>query len=275
MIKSEYLVSLILLPTFLPLAQTRYVTSQQRDNAASYYNAGTEHYRLGRYKEAAEAFKKAIALNSDQAEAYRELGNSYFSSGEYWKAYEAYLPALRLHSEYGWKSKEREWFEARINLAITYSIIGNRLGVLGIFSSEIVDSPTIGDDLIAHIKSSKAEVYLYLGEAYLQVANGADKRTVYLTAAVEAFKRAIDIAPKYAEAFTFLGRAYGEMKQHKNAVAAYQQAIKTDGRYSAAYYYLGLAYLDIGDRQSALKQYRTLNRMDQDLAKKLYRLIGR
>ena len=76
-------------------------------------------------------------------------------------------------------------FEPRINLAIAYCIIGNRLGAKSICSTEIRDRGT--SDLIAHVESDSPKVYLYLGEAYLGMdsSNSADKRHQWLTAAVE------------------------------------------------------------------------------------------
>ena len=72
----------------IALMANAHANSQRDNDAMSSYRAGTEHYKQRKYKEAAEAFKKAIELNADYAEAHRDLGNSYFSLGEYWKAYE-------------------------------------------------------------------------------------------------------------------------------------------------------------------------------------------
>lgn len=249
--------------------------SQRDDDAMSYYRAGTEHYKQRDYKAAVDAFKKAIELNSDYAEAHRDLGNSYFSLREYWKAYETYVQALRLHDEFGWKSQSREWFEPRINLAIAYCIIGNRLGAIGIFSTEIRDRGA--SDLIAHVESDNPKVYLYLGEAYLGMdsANSADKRHLWLTAAAESLERAIRLDPKYAEAYVFLGRVQSELRENSRAIEAYDHAIRIDPRSADAHYYLALAHLRINDRQSALKQYRILRRLDRELAKKVYQLISK
>ena len=84
MVDRTLLFGVILLSVFslVSLAASTHINLQQ-SNAISYHRAGAEHYKSGKYREAVEAFKKAIALDSDYAEAYRELGNSHFSLGEY------------------------------------------------------------------------------------------------------------------------------------------------------------------------------------------------
>lgn len=238
----------------LVLTANALATSQSDNDAISHYRTATEHYKQRAYKEAVEAFKKAIELNTDYAEAHRDLGNSYFSLAEYWKAYETYVQALRLHDEFGWKSKAREWFEARINLAIAYCIIGNRLGAVGIFASEISDRAGTSD-LIAHVESNSPKVYLYLGEAYLQFdsTDSADQQRIRSNAAVESLERAISIDPKYAEAYVLLGRAQSKLNEDSHAIEAYNHAIRIDPRSTDAHYYLALAYLRLNDRPSAMK----------------------
>ena len=90
-------------------------------------------------------------------------------------------------------------------------------------------------DLVGYVKNNKAEVYLYLAEAYFGSAESTGKRPTYLRAAVESLKKAISINRKSADAYVFLGRAYNGLKQHRAAIDAYDQAIRTDPQYPDSY----------------------------------------
>lgn len=273
----RYHLPLVILLSMVPPAPIAAgdIGSQHPDDAKSAYRTGVERYAQRHYRDAVAAFKKAIELDPDYAEAYRELGNSYFSLGKHWEAYEGYVNGLRLHDDSGWTDKKREWFEARIRLAVAYSIIGNRLGVVGIFSTEIRNAPQPGNDLIAQVNSDGAAVYLYLGEAYFGCVDSIHNRPIFLNAAVESFNRAIAINRRYTEAYVFRGRAYAGLNKPQEAIQSYNRAIHIDPKYADTYYDLGSVYLDLKDRESALRQYRILRRLDPKMAKLLYQLLQR
>ena len=89
-------------------AQTAFqaATFQKPDNPVSHYNLGTVLYRRGRFDEAGQAFREALARHSRKTEStlnlahiYYNLGNAEFKTGDVGRAIDAYRHALRLNPQ--------------------------------------------------------------------------------------------------------------------------------------------------------------------------------
>jgi tetratricopeptide (TPR) repeat protein len=78
--------------------------------------------------------------------------------------------------------------------------------------------------------------------------------------AVEAFKRAVEVDPDFAEAHYRLGLAYNAAKQtdeadkaFRGAVKAYEKITRRDEKNSDAFYFLGLCYEKLGEYDDAVR----------------------
>jgi hypothetical protein len=91
------------------------------DYALAFYNLGVAYGEMGRQQEAIEAFRKALRLDPDDADAWIDLGFAYGEMGRQQKAIEAYRQALRLKPD-----DKDSWY----NLALAYAKSGNRRGAL-------------------------------------------------------------------------------------------------------------------------------------------------
>jgi len=81
-------------------------TLQKPDNPVAHYNLGTVLYKIGRFDEAAQAFREALARHGgetegtpNQAHIYYNLGNAQFKTGDLRRAIEAYRHSLRLNPQ--------------------------------------------------------------------------------------------------------------------------------------------------------------------------------
>ncbi len=83
----------------------------------------------------------------------------------------------------------------------------------------------------------------------LQSAYGAYK------AAAKSYRKAIDLAPRYADAHFQLGVAYGEMRQFEAAVKAMTRAIDLDDDKGTYYYGRGRVYLLAGEEEQAMRDF--------------------
>src|SRR5437667_428999 len=115
--------ALILLITTAPtaLAQVGQSKQQEPSEATAYYYMGVEHFKSGRYKEAVEAYKRAISLKPDLAEAHNNLGVTYYKMGRDREAIESYKRAISLKPDYA---------EAYFNLGVVYLAAMNKTAAL-------------------------------------------------------------------------------------------------------------------------------------------------
>jgi len=116
-----------------------------------------------------------------------------------------------------------------------------------------------------YLNSDKANIHYNLGLAY-------DNLCLYEEAR-ESYIKAIHINPDYAEAHYSLGAAYMVLGFRIFGIEAYKQAIRINPDYAEAHYSLGAAYLLIRDINSALNEYEILNKLDIDLANRLFDLL--
>src|SRR5215470_19324406 len=77
-----------------------------------------------------------------------------------------------------------------------------------------------------------------------------------LPQAIEAYKQAIRLRPKFAEPYNNLGNLYGKLGQYQQAMEAYHQAIRIKPDLAEAYHNLGATYTKLGRYQEAVEASR-------------------
>ncbi|VBB86392.1 Putative protein similar to protein bimA of Emericella nidulans [Podospora comata] len=74
--------------------------------------------------------------------------------------------------------------------------------------------------------------------------------------ALRCFKRAIQLHPKFAYAYTLQGHEHVENEEYDKALTAYRQAISADKRHYNAYYGIGKVFEKLGNWDKALSHYK-------------------
>ncbi|MEK6336759.1 MAG: TonB family protein [Acidobacteriota bacterium] len=77
--------------------------------------------------------------------------------------------------------------------------------------------------------------------------------------AIAAYREAIDLSPRYADAYVNLGDAYKELKRYQEAIEAYKQALKLKPNYADAYNGLGDSYEAVGRKSEAEEAHSRAN----------------
>jgi|GEM_PF-5342067 len=103
-----------------------------------------------------------------------------------------------------------------------------------------------------------ADDYLHLGVAYA--------KTGMFEEATEAYKKAIEIKPKYAEAYHGLGVAYASLKKYDEAVEAMEKAVQLDSHYTQAFANLGFLYDFLGDYEKAKASFDRAIELEPEFA---------
>ncbi|KAK3302533.1 uncharacterized protein B0T15DRAFT_308723 [Chaetomium strumarium] len=75
--------------------------------------------------------------------------------------------------------------------------------------------------------------------------------------ALRCFRRAIQLHPSFAYAYTLQGHEHVENEEYDKALVAYRQAIAADKRHYNAYYGIGKVYEKLGNYEKALSHYHS------------------
>lgn len=99
------------------------------ENSDVAYNLANSHYRLGRYDEAVEAYKKVLAENSSpnlKQKSWYNMGNTYYRMGYLEEAIDAYKKALKLNSGDKESKFNLEWSRQQLEKARQSGRVGPR-----------------------------------------------------------------------------------------------------------------------------------------------------
>jgi len=75
--------------------------------------------------------------------------------------------------------------------------------------------------------------------------------------AIEAYRQAISVDPKYAPPYNGLGNALSDLGRYEEAIEAFQQAISVNPKFSYPYNGLGNALSALGRNEEAIEAYQT------------------
>jgi tetratricopeptide (TPR) repeat protein len=244
-----------------------------------HYNLGLYYYNKGRYKEATDAYKKAIHIKPNEPDFYNHLGQALRALHSYQEAIEAYQKAAQIKPDYSL---------ALINLGETYVETGRYQEGLETLKKALQLKPNdVGIYSNIGIAFRKTGQYPEAIEAYqeairLKPDNSDAYNNLGLTyyglrryqEAIEAFKNAIRLNSNDAEYHYNLGVTYTALGNHIAAIESYKETIQIKRDHLKARFNLGLSYLILKEHDLALEQYRILRDLDKDRAEKLSVLIN-
>ena len=214
-------------------------------NTATYWNSfGLAYYESGKYKDAIDAYKRAIKVDPYYTYAHLNLGVAYLKSHMQKNAVQALKRLIRIDPDDAM---------GHYNLGVAYYESGKYKEAIEAFKQAIRINPDFVD---AHYN---------LGKAYGRADKYKD--------AIDSYKEAIKIDPDYTDAHLNLGVAYLKSHMQKNAIEALKRLIRIDPDNTDAHLNLSLAYLLLNDRGSAIEQYKILKILDSEKADGLFNVI--
>jgi protein O-GlcNAc transferase len=117
------------------------------------------------------------------------------------------------------------------------------------------------------LKPNDGETYFYLARSYdLKSAERSTEAPKYYRLAIPGLVEYTSKNPAYSDGWYLLGNAYFADSQWEKAIAAYRKCLELSPRYSKARYNLGITYLRTKNRTGALEQYNSLLVIDKTLA---------
>lgn len=228
---------------FISAAQQSQQMEQLANTALS---QGMDLYQDGKYAEAAEAFRRSVALSptSQYAQTSADyMASSYIKIGRIDKAAEAYKTSMQLDPTSD---------APVLKLANLYFAEGRTQEALIQYEKAVQLNPTAAN-------------YFSLGQAHLARENYLD--------AESAFARVQRMESDATNGYYGLGQVYNKMERYEDAIFQFEMAIEKDDTFYDAYAELGYNYADMGELAKAQEMVDFLEENDEDLADTLSRYM--
>ena len=271
------------------------VTEKYPTSAIGWNNLGTALYRADKMDDGLDALNEAIKLNPSYAEAYNNRGAFFLKTNNFVSAEPDFIKATTLRKNYstafynlgvlysktGKVEKAIDNFKISIaqnndaqsayyNMAICYNQLGDKKAALDAVKNAIALKPSDGDAITLQnsimqataAPQIKATTDTNTGDKFsknmaiqqnaagknLMAANNPEK-------AIEAYSKAIEYDPQFAEAYNNRGAAYGKLKNYQSAILDFTKAIQINSQYAMAFKNRGMAYNKIGQKENACSDW--------------------
>jgi tetratricopeptide (TPR) repeat protein len=239
------------------------VTELDASRADAFYGMGSVLMRQMKFKEAAEALEKAVALNVASKEVQFDLGRAYEELQEFDKAVVAFEKFIALAPAITWN--------AYLRLGVCRTKLGQFDAAIAAFLEAQKAQPK---DI--KVNFSLAEAYEKTGQLekaeavynILAEINPAEAKTyhrqsfrIYDVAgkyerAITPAKKVIDLEPKNETNHYYLGLTYFKLQKYDEAIAAFQHALAVKPDFPHAWFQIGSAYFSQKKFKEAAAAYK-------------------
>jgi len=210
-----------------------------RFSAVDWTNRGNQLYRLERWREALEAFERAIALQEDFYPAWYGRGNALSSLGRYDEAIRSYDRATQLRPNF-------------------YPAWRDRGAVL--MSLNRTDEALQAFDRLIQIKPDDYAIWYLRGNLLM------DRRQNYQKA-VESYDRAIAVKPDFIPALTARGEALFRLGNYGAAIVSVEDILDLDPELGEVWVLKGAILMELRRYGEALDAYSRAIEIDSNNAR--------
>jgi anaphase-promoting complex subunit 3 len=199
-----------------------------------------------------------------------KLGEGYYELSRY-----RCLQALQILESITISQKETPWVLAQIGRAhyerSSYVKAAEVFARMRKIAPSRTENMEVYSTVLWHLKEDLDLAYLshelldidrLSPEAWCAIGNSFSLQREH-DQAIKCFKRATQLDPKFAYAFTLQGHEHVANEEYDKAVHAYRCAISADNRHYNGWYGLGQVYEKLGQWDIAEKHYRSASQINQ------------
>ena len=234
-------------------------------------NQGNAHLSGGQLEDAAECYRRAIALNPHYAEAYSNLGYVFEAQGNLNEAVALYRKAIEFnpnlipaHQNLGFSllnlgqsDAAEESLRRVIALAPGHATALQSLGVIAAQRGDFLQAETLLRRAL-ELQPDYADAHNNLGNLFME--------TKRLPEAEVSYRRALELQPDNASAHYNLGNLLMETNRSDKAEASYRRALELNPDYADAHNNLGTFLLQAKRLSEAEASYRRALELKPDYA---------
>ena len=234
-----------------------------------HFTLGNAFGALGRYREAREAYAKAVALHPDIVELLNNLGSVENALGEHETAVATYRRALALDPAF-----VNSWN----NLGIALGALGRTSEAIEAFGKAIAFDPDNVGALVNLGHALKTLARLDEAIACFERANAVrpspagwngigqvHQHSNRQREAIAAFERALEIEPGNAQIHNNIAISYQELSQFAEAISHYMKAIEADPGVAEIHYNLATLVQLLGRYEEVVGFYQRALRLRPDM----------
>ena len=232
------------------LAQYQSLLQREPNDVEALFHAGYISFKLDQLDQAADYFRKLIAVDPKHAGGAADLAALEARYNEIHIQRNEKTPGITL----------REVVQANPNSVEANVNLGAQLLIEGVYPEAL----TVLEHAVTLRPNSAAAQY-DLGLAQLKEKKYEE--------AIGSLKKALELKPEWGDAYNNLGLAYAGLNRWKDAAAADAEAVRLVKNYAGALYNLGLAYLKLGQESDTREVIEKLKPLNWDLQARLWQEI--
>jgi tetratricopeptide (TPR) repeat protein len=217
------------------------------DTAETYVNLSNVHQSAGEYDKAIAVTKRGLTIAPENVELFNNLSRLYSLTNKPADAIIAAKQAVRLAPDK---------YLGYTNLCRAYND---------------TTQYQVGADQCKkalEINPGDGESNFYLARAY-DFQKLTNMATDYYKKAVVGLNEFTKNNPDYPDGYYLLGNAYVAVNDKPNAIGAYRKSLELNPKFAKAIYNLALTYQSSGNKKAAVEQREALQKVDAALADKL------
>jgi tetratricopeptide (TPR) repeat protein len=208
---------------------------------------GKQHFENKEYVRAEHVFRKVLSQQPNYADVLNLLGVIQHIEGKFDSAIDHFQKALKINPHYT---------EAILNLAVLYNDLGRYKEAKKLYTHLHSSQTTKHKTIEPVLKGKLSNLHAEIGDIYRNLG--------LYEHAIDEYKKALLLNPKYVDIKTKLGMAYRENEQLKESITELTEAAKLDPRYITALIQLGITYYSSDKIKDAKKQWDSVLTKDKD-----------
>lgn len=213
----------------------------------AYRNLAELYRASNRINDAIDISKKGLVVFTNDGNIYTDLSWFYSLADRHEDAVQAAQAGIRFLPDQ---------YLAYTNLCRAYNDLKKSELAIGACNSSLKLNPNDG------------ETTYYLGRAYALAGKDAESARTYKKA-ITGLLTYTTKNPDYSDGFYLLGNAYGADNQLDKAVDAYKKCLELNPRFAKARFNIGIISVIQKNKNGAMEQYNKLLTIDKSLADKL------
>lgn len=259
--------------------------------ATAYTNRGVVKKATNDLKGALADYNQAIRIDPGNHEFYNNRGNLKFQLGDFKGAIDDYSASIRINPKDFLGFKNRAAARMSLNLykdaltdlndgilinpksgelhytrSLVRKELGDEAGARADFLKAVELDPGYATSDLMKSAGLSSQDMPALTPAQFNEQGLNKEKAGQLQAAVDLYRKAVDMQPDYAEAWFNLGNVYGKMQRFSDAMNCLNNAIRYKGDYVEALSGRGIANASLGKTDQAIKDLTAAIRVNPDYA---------